>query len=156
MEQDQNRPAAGMDDGASGEEGFREQDRFLPIANVYKVMRRAVPDNAKISKEAKELVQECVSEFISFITSEYEPAEFFFAKKIDLPLLSVERLLIEICGASFRASDKCIQGRRKTITGDDIISSMELLGFDNYVTPLTIYMNKFREVHSIDILLKHC
>lgn len=33
-------------------------------------MKRALPENAKIAKEAKEIVQECVSEFISFITSE--------------------------------------------------------------------------------------
>ncbi|CDO72832.1 hypothetical protein BN946_scf185002.g17 [Trametes cinnabarina] len=33
-------------------------------------MKAAVPPTAKISKEAKECVQECVSEFISFITSE--------------------------------------------------------------------------------------
>lgn len=33
-------------------------------------MKHAVPANAKIAKDAKESVQECVSEFISFITSE--------------------------------------------------------------------------------------
>lgn len=33
-------------------------------------MKNALPDNAKISKEAKECMQECVSEFISFVTSE--------------------------------------------------------------------------------------
>ncbi len=33
-------------------------------------MKRALPANAKIAKDAKETVQECVSEFISFITSE--------------------------------------------------------------------------------------
>lgn len=33
-------------------------------------MKKALPANAKISKEAKETVQECVSEFISFITGE--------------------------------------------------------------------------------------
>ncbi len=33
-------------------------------------MKGSVPLTAKISKEAKECVQECVSEFISFITSE--------------------------------------------------------------------------------------
>ena len=48
----------------------REQDRFLPIANVSRIMKKALPVNAKISKDAKETVQECVSEFISFITSE--------------------------------------------------------------------------------------
>ncbi|XP_020081812.1 nuclear transcription factor Y subunit B-3-like [Ananas comosus] len=33
-------------------------------------MKRSLPANAKISKEAKETVQECVSEFISFVTGE--------------------------------------------------------------------------------------
>lgn len=48
----------------------KEQDRWLPIANVARIMKMALPDNAKIAKEAKECMQECVSEFISFITSE--------------------------------------------------------------------------------------
>ncbi|KAF9008272.1 histone-fold-containing protein [Cyathus striatus] len=49
---------------------YREQDRFLPIANVARIMKSSVPPTAKIAKDAKECVQECVSEFISFITSE--------------------------------------------------------------------------------------
>ncbi|KAI0052034.1 histone-fold-containing protein [Auriscalpium vulgare] len=49
---------------------YREQDRYLPIANVSRIMKNAVPPTAKIAKDAKECVQECVSEFISFITSE--------------------------------------------------------------------------------------
>ncbi|KAL1891603.1 transcriptional activator hap3 [Sporothrix stenoceras] len=48
----------------------KEQDRWLPIANVARIMKHALPENAKIAKEAKECMQECVSEFISFITSE--------------------------------------------------------------------------------------
>jgi nuclear transcription Y subunit beta len=48
----------------------REQDRFLPIANISRIMKKALPTNAKIAKDAKETVQECVSEFISFVTSE--------------------------------------------------------------------------------------
>jgi nuclear transcription Y subunit beta len=48
----------------------KEQDRFLPIANISRIMKKALPTNAKISKDAKECVQECVSEFISFITGE--------------------------------------------------------------------------------------
>ncbi|KAI9891024.1 MAG: hypothetical protein M1814_003375 [Vezdaea aestivalis] len=40
---------------------------FAPVARI---MKTALPDNAKIAKEAKECMQECVSEFISFITSE--------------------------------------------------------------------------------------
>lgn len=48
----------------------REQDRYLPIANISRIMKKALPANGKIAKDAKETVQECVSEFISFITSE--------------------------------------------------------------------------------------
>ncbi len=48
----------------------REQDRFLPIANISRIMKKSLTANAKIAKDAKETVQECVSEFISFITSE--------------------------------------------------------------------------------------
>lgn len=58
-----------MADAGESEE-VREQDRFLPIANISRIMKRALPPNAKVSKEAKETVQESVSEFISFITSE--------------------------------------------------------------------------------------
>ncbi|KAL4419896.1 hypothetical protein ABPG75_006994 [Micractinium tetrahymenae] len=47
-----------------------DQDRLLPIANISRIMKRALPGNAKIAKDAKETVQECLSEFISFITSE--------------------------------------------------------------------------------------
>ncbi|XP_004507593.1 nuclear transcription factor Y subunit B-3-like [Cicer arietinum] len=58
--------------GGQGSSGYREslQERLLPIANVGRIMKKALPAKAKISKEAKETMQECVSEFISFITGE--------------------------------------------------------------------------------------
>lgn len=57
--------------GDCTEEGvIKEQDRLLPIANVGRIMKQILPPNAKISKEAKETMQECVSEFISFVTGE--------------------------------------------------------------------------------------
>jgi nuclear transcription Y subunit beta len=92
---------------------LREQDRFLPIANVAKLMKKAIPDRGKIAKDAKECVQECVSEFISFITSE--------------------------------AAERCSQEKRKTINGEDLLFAMSQLGFDNYVEPLKIYLQKYRE-----------
>ncbi|XP_019507404.1 PREDICTED: nuclear transcription factor Y subunit beta [Hipposideros armiger] len=67
----------------------------------------------QIAKDAKECVQECVSEFISFITSE--------------------------------ASERCHQEKRKTINGEDILFAMSTLGFDSYVEPLKLYLQKFRE-----------
>ncbi|XP_019459211.1 PREDICTED: nuclear transcription factor Y subunit B-1-like [Lupinus angustifolius] len=48
----------------------REQDRFLPIANISRIIKKGLPANGKIAKDAKDTMQECVSEFISFITSE--------------------------------------------------------------------------------------
>ena len=92
----------------------REQDRLLPIANVSRIMKKALPANAKISKDAKETVQECVSEFISFITGE--------------------------------ASDKCQREKRKTINGDDLLWAMTTLGFEDYVNPLKVYLQRFRDV----------
>ena len=92
---------------------LREQDRYLPIANVAKLMKKAIPERGKIAKDAKECVQECVSEFISFITSE--------------------------------AAERCSQEKRKTINGEDILFAMSNLGFDNYVEPLKIYLQKYRD-----------
>ncbi|KAI8072910.1 histone-fold-containing protein [Gongronella butleri] len=110
----------------SGDEAdfdLKEQDRFLPIANVARIMKKSLPDNAKIAKEAKECVQECVSEFISFITSEY-------------PFLS--------------SSDRCAQEKRKTINGEDILWAMQSLGFENYAEALKVYLGKYRETTKMD------
>ncbi|WAR26109.1 NFYB-like protein [Mya arenaria] len=84
-------------DGDEGEEGgdhddmpkelevpLREQDRFLPIANVARIMKNSVP---KTGKE-----------------------------------------------------------KRKTINGEDILFAMSTLGFDSYVEPLKMYLQKYREV----------
>lgn len=56
--------------GDDNECTVREQDRFMPIANVIRIMRKILPPHAKISDDAKETIQECVSEYISFITGE--------------------------------------------------------------------------------------
>ncbi|KAF5956229.1 hypothetical protein HYC85_003454 [Camellia sinensis] len=61
---------SGGHNNSNSELSPREQDRFLPTANVSRIMKKALPANAKISKDAKETVQECISEFISFITSD--------------------------------------------------------------------------------------
>nr|CAD7453232.1 unnamed protein product [Timema tahoe] len=101
--------------GGGDKSGYmlREQDRFLPIANIAKIMKRGIPEPGKIAKDARECVQECVSEFISFITSE--------------------------------ASDRCHMEKRKTINGEDILFAMTTLGFDNYVEPLKLFLQKYRE-----------
>ncbi|KAK2832192.1 hypothetical protein Q7C36_015654 [Tachysurus vachellii] len=101
------------EDGNGCKDNLREQDIYLPIANVARIMKNAIPQTGKIAKDAKECVQECVSEFISFITSE--------------------------------ASERCHQEKRKTINGEDILFAMSTLGFDMYVEPLKLYLQKFRE-----------
>ena len=118
-----NDPAGGDVDDDDDDKGgnVREQDRFLPIANISRIMKKALPANAKIAKDAKETVQECVSEFISFITSE--------------------------------ASDKCQREKRKTINGDDLLWAMSTLGFEEYVEPLKVYLNKYREVSILFFVL---
>lgn len=45
-----------------------------------------------------------------------------------------------------RASDKCQKEKRKTINGDDLLWAMATLGFEEYVEPLKIYLQKYREV----------
>ena len=94
--------------------GWKDSDRLLPIANIARIMKGTLPGNAKISKEAKEIVQECVSEFISFVASE--------------------------------ASDRCAGDKRKTINGTDVLFAMEQLGFERYVEPLRVFLDKYREV----------
>ena len=75
----------------------------------------------QIAKDAKDCVQDCVSEFISFITSE--------------------------------ASERCHQEKRKTINGEDILFAMSTLGFDSYVEPLKLYLQKFREVSQVSPIM---
>ncbi|KAJ6426247.1 hypothetical protein OIU84_026768 [Salix udensis] len=87
---DSDNESGGQNNSNTNESSPREQDRLLPIAN------------------------ECVSEFISFITGE--------------------------------ASDKCQREKRKTINGDDLLWAMTTLGFEDYVEPLKIYLQKFREM----------
>ncbi|CAM9560853.1 unnamed protein product [Ectocarpus sp. 6 AP-2014] len=101
--------AGGGDDDV---EELREQDRFLPIANISRLVKKRLPYNAKVAKDAKETTQECVSEFICWITAD--------------------------------ASDKCQDEKRKTISGEDIITSMNTLGFDDYIEPLKVYLAKYR------------
>ncbi|EFC36079.1 predicted protein [Naegleria gruberi] len=82
---------------------FKEQDRLLPYANIERIMKKTVEmfnKSAKISKEAKECMQECVTEFICFVTGE--------------------------------ASDLCVEEKRKTVAGEDVLNALEKLGFENY------------------------
>lgn len=100
----------------------RPPNRFLPIANISRIMKNSVPSNGKIAKDAKETIQESVSEFISFITSE--------------------------------ASDRCLQEKRKTLNGEDILFAMQALGFDDYIEPLKIFLQKYRKVGALKLSIE--
>lgn len=91
-------------------------------------MKEALPPQAKISKESKVCIQECASEFISFVTSQ--------------------------------ASDKCNTTGRKTLSGEDVLWLMHLLGFEAYAEVCKIYLAKYRQVRDnffppYPLLLKH-
>ncbi|KAL6999115.1 hypothetical protein U1Q18_000279 [Sarracenia purpurea var. burkii] len=94
----------------------REHDHFMPIANIIRIMRTVLPPHAKIADDAKETVQQCVSEFIGFVTGE--------------------------------ANDRCHREQRKTITAEDILWAMANLGFENYIEPLTLFLNRYRETET--------
>lgn len=104
---------------------------FAPVARI---MKTALPENAKIAKEAKECMQECVSEFISFITSE------------GMSWVETHHKFYIILISSVTASEKCHQEKRKTVNGEDILFAMTSLGFENYAEALKIYLSKYREV----------
>lgn len=123
---------------------IREQDRYLPIANISRIMKKALPANGKIAKDAKETVQECVSEFISFITSE-SVLRFFIFFQFSSFFLVARALIVESMNVC-RASDKCQREKRKTINGDDLLWAMATLGFEDYIDPLKIYLTRYREV----------
>ena len=90
----------------------KKSDRF-PIENVSRIMEAALPKDARIDEEAKKCMQECVAEFVSFITSE--------------------------------AAASCTRERRKTLDGEDIITAMTSLGFDDYAEAMAIYLRRYRE-----------
>lgn len=89
-----------------------DPDTLLPIANVGRIMKNTLPPSAKVSGEARALVQTCVTELIAFVTSE--------------------------------ASEGCLIEKRKTVTGEDVLSALVTLGFDHYAAVLTIYLARYR------------
>ncbi len=63
-------------------------------------------------------INRCVSEFLSFITSE--------------------------------ASDRCLQEKRKTIHGENILLAMLTLAFDSYIEPSTTFLTKVCDAWKYD------
>ena len=59
-----------------------DYDNYLPLANIGRIIKSNLPKDVKLSKSSKETLQECVSEFISFITSEANDKCNFEKRKI--------------------------------------------------------------------------
>ena len=79
----------------------------MPIAIIAKIMARELSHlgYAKISHDAKTLMQEAATEFICFIMSE--------------------------------ANDQALQGKRKSVTGQDIINACDQMDMKEMVQPMT-------------------
>ncbi|KAL7150168.1 hypothetical protein ABFS83_05G091800 [Erythranthe nasuta] len=90
----------------------RKADLYMPMTNIVRILRRALPSHAKISDDAKDIIQECVSEFIFFVTNE--------------------------------ANEKAHREYKTPIYPEDVIDAMASLGFNDYVEPLTVFLNKYR------------
>uniref|UniRef100_A0ACD5XB89 Uncharacterized protein n=1 Tax=Avena sativa TaxID=4498 RepID=A0ACD5XB89_AVESA len=64
-------PRATTSSGSSSVSGdANAQEGLLPIANIGRIMKDVLPPEAKVSKSAKETMQECATEFIGFVTGE--------------------------------------------------------------------------------------
>ena len=76
----------------------RAQDRYLPLANVARIMAKelAGATEAKVSGSAKALMQEAATEFVCFVMSE--------------------------------ANDLAKQERRRSVSGKDLVNACHKLG----------------------------
>jgi len=118
---------------------FKEQDRLLPYANIERIMKKTVElfnKNAKISKEAKECMQECVTEFICFVTGEASEQCYEEKRKTvggEDVLAALEKLGFENYGKFQSQSDcliisvppltECLQKHREFIKTDKRVST---------------------------------
>ncbi|KAI8416383.1 hypothetical protein FOFC_02692 [Fusarium oxysporum] len=90
-------------------------------------MRKALPADAKLAKDAQECMQQCVSEFVSFITSEGMVDSYIY----------VHQDLI--------AAENAQREKLKTVAGDNILVALKQLGFENYGEVLGVYLSKPRD-----------
>ena len=123
-------------DGSPSSE-LREQDRFLPIAVVDRIMK-SVDTNSnpykvtvpcptvvflycfsfkqkrgfQISVGARQCMQECASELINFVT--------------------------------MAAKERCTSPSARTIRGEDIVETLKSLGLDPYVPATQAHLRKHR------------
>ncbi|TKY47039.1 Nuclear transcription factor Y subunit B-9 [Spatholobus suberectus] len=90
----------------------------MPITNVTKIMRQTLPNNAKFSDGAKEMIQQSATKYITFVTR--------------------------------KAKERCQSEYRKILNAEDLLWAIEKLGFDDYVGPLTTFMQRYRNIEGGD------
>jgi len=124
------------------------EDLLVPKKLARKMMKKLLPPDTNTTTEAATFMQEAVSEFLLFVCSEYAAGFSPIMSKINYPTGYLPGLTIAWSNHSLycRASDQAMAAGKKTIDGDDIIKAMDSLGFDNYISPLKIYLSKLRSV----------
>lgn len=55
---------------ATAQSDKKEPDILFPVANISRIMKKVIPPNATITKDCLLAVQQCVCDFVSFISSE--------------------------------------------------------------------------------------
>ncbi|KAJ1441231.1 hypothetical protein SESBI_01366 [Sesbania bispinosa] len=102
-------------DGVVPHPAMRDKN-VVSITSVTKIMRQILPLNAKISDDAKEMVQQSVSKYISFVTR--------------------------------KAMERCQSECRKIMKVEDLLWGLENLGFSYYIEPLTLYLQRYRQIQN--------
>lgn len=107
----------------------QESDKWLPLAKVARIMKAALPDDAEISKEAKETMQECVSELISFVTSEAAENRNLSARRV----IGGEDVLLAFDALGFEHYAEALTiylARYRGVAREELVASLnEPLGF---------------------------
>ena len=73
----------------------------------------------------------------------------FIYNKVCNLLKKVKQSMFIVLFNNSEASERCQAEKRKTINGEDILFAMSTLGFDNYVEPLKLYLQKYREAMKV-------
>ncbi|EQC33200.1 hypothetical protein SDRG_09184 [Saprolegnia diclina VS20] len=98
--------------------GADDDHLYIPVRNINKVMKAALPKESKvkIAEDAKELMQECVTEFLLYLTSETR-----------------DQAIINKRG-------------KTTLTGSDALRALYNLGFTPYGDILGLYNDKIKVI----------
>ncbi|KAG5051216.1 hypothetical protein JHK87_003414 [Glycine soja] len=95
----------------------------MPITNVTKITGQILPNNAKISYDAMDMIQQGATKYINFVTR--------------------------------KAKEQCQSEYRKIMNAEDLLWAMKKLGFNDYVEPLTAFVQRYRNIEGSDLFTSH-